>query len=144
MENRENVIVVALKAIIMFGGKALIIQRSGDDAIGADTWEFAGGKLDFGEDLEVALNREIQEEVGLDVSIEKLLYATTFKTHEYRQIVILCYLCTAIDDNVSLSAEHQDFLWADKKQVIGLLPNALVDDLDKNDVWSILQWQAIA
>lgn len=80
----DNIIIVALKAIIMFDEKALI----SDDEVGADTWEFVGGKLDFGKDLEIALKREIQEEVGLDVSINKLLYATAFKTHEHRQLNI--------------------------------------------------------
>ena len=61
----DNIIIVALKAVIIFNRKALIIQRSADDDVGANTWEFAGGKLDFGEDLEVALKREIQEEVGV-------------------------------------------------------------------------------
>ena len=45
----ENVIIVAVKAVIVFDGKALIIQRSADDNVGANTWEFAGGELDFNE-----------------------------------------------------------------------------------------------
>lgn len=44
----ENIIVVALKAVIVFNEKILIIKRSADDDIGADTWEFVGGKLEFG------------------------------------------------------------------------------------------------
>ena len=133
----DNIIIVALKAIIVFKGKVLIVQRSNKDDVGAGTWEFAGGKLDFGEDLETALNREIQEEVGLNVSIDKLLYATTFKTHEYRQLVILVYLCTAMDSNVNLSVEHQDYLWADKKQILKLLPNTLINYLNQYNVWDI-------
>jgi len=133
----NNVIIVALKAIIMFNGKALIIQRSSTDDVGADTWEFAGGKLDFGEDLEAALRREIQEETGLNVLIDKLLYATTFKAHKYRQIVILSYLCTAINDNVILSLEHQDYLWANKKQILEWLPKPIINSLNQYNVWEI-------
>ena len=133
----DNIIVVAVKAVIMFKGRALIIQRSADDDVGANTWEFVGGKLDFGEDLEVALMREIKEESGLDVLLDKLLYATTFKTHEHRQLVILAYLCSATNDNVSLSAEHQDYLWADKKQILELLPESLINSLNQYDVWDI-------
>jgi 2,3-bisphosphoglycerate-dependent phosphoglycerate mutase len=130
-----NVIIVALKAIIVFNGKALIIQRSSDDEVGAETWEFAGGKLDFGEDLEASLKRKVQEEVGLDVSVDKLLYATTFKTHEYRQMVILAYICTAVNDKVLLSAEHQDYLWASKKQILEMFPKPLIANLNQYDVW---------
>ena len=133
----DNIIIVTLKAVIIFNRKALIIQRSADDNVGANTWEFAGGKLDFGEDLEVALKREIQEEVGLEVSINKLLYATTFKTHEYRQLVILAYLCIATDNNVNLSAEHQNYLWADKNKILDLLPEPLINTLNQYDVWNL-------
>jgi len=128
---------VALKAIIMQNGRVLIIQRSGDDDIGAGTWEFVGGKLEFGEELEPSLKREIFEEVGLDVSVDKLLYATTFKTHEYRQIVILSYLCTALDDKISLSAEHQNYLWAGKEQMLKLLPEPIINNMNQYNVWDI-------
>jgi len=131
----ENVIIVAVKAIIMFNKKALIIQRAADDEVGANLWEFAGGKLDFGEDLEAALKREVVEEVGLTVTVDKLLYASTFKTHEYRQLVILSYLCTANSDNVYLSNEHQNYMWANKEQMKDILSTVIVDDLHRYSVW---------
>ena len=80
----ENEFVVAVKGLINCNGKILIIQRCEEDEIGAGTWECAGGKVDFGEDLEAALMREIKEETGLGATVEKLLYATTFKANEYR------------------------------------------------------------
>ena len=133
----DNIIAVALKAIILYKGKALLIQRSAQEDYGG-VWEFAGGGLEFGEDLETALKREVQEEAGLEVSIDKLLYASAFKTHEHRQIVILTYLCTATDDNVNLSAEHQDYLWANKAQLKELLSRPIMNDLNKNNIWDIL------
>jgi len=132
----ENVIIVAVKAVIMFNKKALIIQRAADDEVGANLWEFAGGKLDFGENLEAALKREVKEEVGLAVTVDKLLYASTFKTHEYRQLVILSYLCTADNDNVRLSNEHQNYMWANKEQMMDMLSKSIVDDLNHYSVWT--------
>jgi len=134
----ENIIIVALKAIIVFDDKILIIQRSADDMVAASTWEFVGGKLEFGEELDTALKREIKEEVGLDVSIEELLYATTFKTHEHRQLVLLTYLCTAESAKVKLSTEHQNFLWANKSQMLEMLHEPIITDLDKNDIWRFI------
>jgi len=95
----ENIIVVAIKGIIICDKKILIIQRSSNDDIGANTWEFAGGKLEFGEDLKSGLIREVKEEVGLDVKVLNLAYATTFKTNPHRQVVILTYLCSTINYN---------------------------------------------
>ena len=133
-----DIIIVAVKAVIVFKGKALIIQRSASDEVGANSWEFAGGKLDFGEDLEAALKREVYEETGLDVDVEKLLYATTFKTSEYRQIVIISYLCIADNNNVMLSDEHQNYFWADKIQLLKMLPEPLINDFNKNNIWHVL------
>ena len=134
----ENVIIVAVKAIIIFNKKALIIQRSADDEAGANTWEFAGGKLDFGEELEAALKREVKEEVGLKVAVDKLLYATTFKTNEHRQLVVLSYLCTACDDAVSLSNEHKNYIWASKEQMKDLLPKPIIDNLNLHSIWEYM------
>lgn len=131
----ENIIVVAVKGIIIHDNKVLIIQRSADDEMGANTWEFAGGKIDFGEDLEDALMREIQEEVGLSVTVDKLFYAATLKANEYKQVVILTYSCSANSNTVKLSDEHINYLWADKHQMLKLLPIPIIDDLTRNSVW---------
>lgn len=133
-----NKIIVALKAVIVYKQKVLIIQRSKDDEIDAGIWEFAGGKLEFGEDLLDCLKREIKEEVNLCVTVEGLLYATTFKTDPVRQVVILTYLCHTNNDNVNLSNEHSDFIWADKEHLLKLLAAPIIKDLNKNNVMNCL------
>jgi 8-oxo-dGTP diphosphatase len=131
----ENKIVVALKAIILYNRKALIIQRSYGEISGGGSWEFAGGKLEFGEDLETGLKREIMEEVGLEVKIEKLLYASTFQSKENRQTVILSYLCHSFSDRVVLSEEHEQFLWADKKNMRKYLTKGILRDMEINHLF---------
>jgi 8-oxo-dGTP diphosphatase/A/G-specific adenine glycosylase len=56
-------------AIIRKGGKILITQRR-DNVHLARLWEFPGGKVEAGESLEVALKREIQEELGLKIRVD--------------------------------------------------------------------------
>lgn len=131
----ENKIVVALKAVIVFNRRALIVQRSFDEINGGGSWEFAGGKLEFGEDLETGLKREIMEETGLEVGVEKLLFASTFQTREKRQIVILNYLCHSFSDKVVLSEEHEKYIWADKKTMKKHLTKGILHDLEVNSVF---------
>lgn len=131
----ENKIIVALKAIIIYNRKALIIQRSYGDISGSGSWEFAGGKLEFGEDLETGLKREIMEEVGLQVKVERLLYASTFQSKENRQTVILNYLCHSFSDQVVLSEEHEAFLWGDKKMMKKYLTKGILRDLEINKIF---------
>lgn len=133
----ENKIVVAVKAIIVNRGRILIIKRSDRDDTGAGTWETAGGKIEFGEELESALLREVKEETGIDITVEKLLYATTFKTNPARQVVVLTYLCRTQQEDVTLSNEHSAYLWASKSQLrMHLLPDILLD-FDKNNVFAL-------
>ncbi len=134
----ENKIVVALKAIIIYQQKALIIQRSYGDVTGSGSWEFVGGKLEFGEDLEAGLKREIMEEVGLTVEVERLLYASTFQSKENRQTVILSYLCHSFTDQITLSEEHERYIWADKKTMKRYLAKGILHDILSNHIFEQL------
>ncbi|WP_409274562.1 NUDIX hydrolase [Neobacillus sp. SCS-31] len=140
----ENNIVVAVKGIVANKGKVLIVKRSANDEAGGGTWECPGGKLDFGETLEIALAREIAEETGLEVAVGKLLFATTILTSPVRQVAILSYLCRTESDAVMLSAEHDDFCWADKDEVKGFLAPGIVSDFEKHGVFECVEVWASA
>lgn len=38
------------------------------------SWSLPGGRLEQGESIDICIKREIKEETGLDVEVEKLLY----------------------------------------------------------------------
>ncbi|WP_461206150.1 NUDIX hydrolase [Clostridium sp. DL1XJH146] len=133
----ECKLVVAVKGIIVKDEKILIIKRSSNDKIGADTWECVGGKIEFGEDLEEALMREVKEEVGLTITVDKLLYATTFQTNPTRQVVILTYLCTSKNDKIILSPEHSDFKWVSTEESQQFLTPEIINDFKKNNIFSL-------
>lgn len=135
--SNENKIVVAVKGIIVKNKKILVIKRASNDEIGGDTWECVGGKIEFGEDLEEALIREIKEEVGLTISVDRLLYATTFKTNPSRQVVILTYLCNSDSTKVILSQEHTDYKWVSKEESKKLLIPEIIKDFESNNIFSI-------
>ena len=59
-------IVEVVAAVIRMDGKILITQRL-DDVHLARLWEFPGGKVETGESLEAALQREIREELGIGI-----------------------------------------------------------------------------
>lgn len=135
----ENQIIIAMKALILHEHKILLVKRSCTDSISPESWEFVGGKLEFGEDLEEGLIREIQEETGLTVHIEKMLYATTFKTHETRQVVIINYLCHTLDCKVQLSDEHDDFIWVGERTMRSIIPKRMLQNLEKNHIFEQLE-----
>ncbi|ASI34312.1 MULTISPECIES: NUDIX domain-containing protein [unclassified Exiguobacterium] len=120
-------IVTAVKGIIRQDHRILIVQRAAADS-GGGTWECPGGKIDFGEQPEASLIREIREETGLSVTVDRIAYASSFLTHSDRQVILLVYFCTAETNAVSLSDEHDAYLWADEAMIRKqIAPNILTD-----------------
>ena len=62
---------VAVIALILHGGRVLLVQRAVDPAKGK--WSLPGGYMDAGEMPQEALQRELCEEIGLQVHIDDLL-----------------------------------------------------------------------
>jgi 8-oxo-dGTP diphosphatase len=130
----ENKIVTVVKGVVENKGRVLILKRSSTDEVGAGVWETVGGKIDLGEGLEEALVREVKEEAGIEVQVEKLLFATTFFTDPHRQIVLLTYMCSTTEDQIRLSEEHSDYKWATKSELYIYLPQTIINDLKKYKV----------
>jgi A/G-specific adenine glycosylase len=57
-------------AVIHRDGLVLIAQRPAKGLLGG-LWEFPGGKLEDGEDLETCLKREICEELGIEIRVNE-------------------------------------------------------------------------
>ena len=54
-------------------GKIFLAKRGRDAGNERHKWEFPGGGVSFGETLEHALEREILEEYGFEIEVQKLL-----------------------------------------------------------------------
>ena len=87
-------------AIIELGGKILCTQRS--EAMNMPLkWEFPGGKLERGESPEECLKRELQEELGIEVSVGR---ACPTATHHYLLFSVTLYpfVCKIISGKITL------------------------------------------
>lgn len=75
-------------------GRVLVQQRPDGTAM-AGLWEFPGGKLEPGETPEVALVRELAEELGIVVRTDQL-EPITFASEalDKRHLILLLYGCT--------------------------------------------------
>ncbi len=80
-------------ALIDADNRVLVTQRPEGKAL-AGLWEFPGGKLEPGERPEVALIRELKEELGIDVK-EACLAPLTFASYGYEGFHLLMplYVC---------------------------------------------------
>ena len=65
--------ITVVAAIIRKNGKILITRRF-DNVHLPGLWEFPGGKVEEGESLETALQREIGEELGIQISVHEEVF----------------------------------------------------------------------
>lgn len=134
--NRETKI--ALKGIIVREDKVLVAKRALTDKIGAGNWEVIGGKLEFGEDTETCLKREVREEVNLEIDIEGIIYAKNVVIDEETQMFLVVYLCRYKDGEVKLSDEHTDFKWVNKEELKTIINPEIRKDFEDNEVFELL------
>lgn len=95
-------------AIIRRNGRILISRRRTGDHLGG-LWEFPGGKRQDIETLETCLEREIQEELGIQIQTGPLLKRID---HSYpdRQVCLYFYECRWVSGTLQPHA-CQEFRW---------------------------------
>ena len=94
-------------AIIQRDGAYFATQRGYGEFEGM--WEFPGGKIEPGERPEAALKREIQEELGIDITINRLLCTTDYDYPSFH-LTMHCYLCKIKSGEIELR-EHKSARW---------------------------------
>ena len=124
--SRVVVLLVAACALIDVDGRVLLARRPEGKTM-AGLWEFPGGKLAPGETPEVALIRELKEELGIDVSAA-CLAPFAFASHAYERFHLLMplYLCRRWK-GIATPRENQTLKWVRPQQ----LPDYDVPPADK-------------
>ncbi|MBR2368482.1 MAG: (deoxy)nucleoside triphosphate pyrophosphohydrolase [Alistipes sp.] len=121
-------VIEVVAAIIQRDGAYFATQRGYGEFEGM--WEFPGGKIEPGESSEDALKREIQEELGIDITIDKFLCTTEYDYPSFH-LTMHCYLCSIASGEIELR-EHKSALWltSDRLKDVAWLP-ADKDVIDK-------------
>lgn len=113
-------------------GKIFIAKRQMVGDMGG-RWEFPGGKIEEGEDLETAVVREMQEEFGVTVSVGKKITSGSF-THRNKpctlDVLEIHFPHDGMDQRFALT-EHTDYKWVDINEIPSL--NFVDSDLSVYD-----------
>jgi len=101
-------------ALIWRDGKFLIAKRPASKKRGL-LWEFAGGKVEPGEDRTDALRRECREELGITVDVGDLFLHVV---HEYPDVTVPLYIyrCTITEGEPKM-LEHADLRWITPEEI---------------------------
>ncbi len=107
--------ILVTAAIIEDKGKFLITQRP-KDKHNALRWEFPGGKLNFGEDPRACLEREIREELGINIKANEIF---EYSSHVYggeKHIVLIAFLCKFIKGHIEKKEIH-NYAWVTPEEM---------------------------
>jgi len=55
--------------------------------------------------------------------------------------LLIVYLCETETEDVKLSFEHSEYVWADEAKCRELLPKMIVEDIERNGVFEVLGGQ---
>lgn len=101
-------------AIIIREGEVLVTQRS-ETMPHPLKWEFPGGKIKDAESIKEAIMREILEELGILVKVERLLPSVA---HHYGSMAIklIPLVCELVEGHIIL-AEHKAYRWVPLDQL---------------------------
>ncbi|MEM9615567.1 MAG: NUDIX domain-containing protein [Actinomycetota bacterium] len=103
---------VSVKGVVAFGDLVLLLLNERDE------WELPGGRLEAGETPERCVEREVQEETGLAVTVEGIVDAWVHPVLPDRSVLIVTYRCVDLDRGVGgrppaieVSDEHRVARW---------------------------------
>lgn len=104
-------------AIIERDGLVLAAQRKEGMRL-ALKWEFPGGKIDAGESPEECLKRELMEELGLHVALDRPLDPVT---HHYSFFTVTLYpfVCTILSGEITVR-DHAAVSWSAPEDLLSL------------------------
>ena len=100
-------------------GKVLACRRAADRHLGG-LWEFPGGKVEDGEALEVALARELSEELGACVEVGSRLAAASEWSDGTVSIRLTAYWCR-ISAGEAQALEHSELRWCGAEELPALI-----------------------
>lgn len=121
--SRPRVVLVNRCFVIGGSGKLLIIKRSSQDTYYPGLWEVPGGKLDQGQDLSHAQEREVIEETGFVVElVQKLVLVDSFIIGKGKYIglpyIVLFSVTRIVGGKITLSNEHSDYCWVTYQEML--------------------------
>lgn len=102
---------ISLKAIIIDKGKILLLKTERNE------WDFPGGKINFNENPESCLTREVKEELNLEIGDLNIVKSFNLKFNSCPVFVVLYRVKILCNNPIVSSYEHLDYNFFSKDQL---------------------------
>jgi 8-oxo-dGTP diphosphatase len=100
-----------VKAIIKKNSRILVLVKPNG------ILDLPGGRVENGETLQLALQREIDEETGLKVEIHDPVEKWSFYKTPDQLIKGVTFECAYLEGSVKLCSEHKRYFWAEMDSI---------------------------
>lgn len=106
---------VSVAGVVFDDNNRVLVIRRRDNG----QWQPPGGVLELGETFEEGVQREVLEETGVHVQVERLTGA--YKNMKLG-VVALVFRCTAVAGTPQATDESREVRWLDYAEAITLMP----------------------
>ena len=96
--------------------RCLLLRRSMSSKGNPGKWDLPGGKVDPGESFEQGLLREVAEETGLTISLQRVL-GTAESESPTKRVAYLILEGRLESGQVHLSSEHDEYAWVNRRDL---------------------------
>ena len=104
-------------AAIVYRNNAVLACKRDEDRDMGGLWEFAGGKIEAGENPECALRREIQEELGVELQLI-LPYDTLEYDYPDFHLSMEVFVCTLAPNQEPQKLIHSELRWLHQSELL--------------------------
>ena len=116
---------IIVSAAVIERDEAFLLTRRPEDSHLGGLWEFPGGKIERDESAEVALVREIREELGCGAEVGTHLLTTR---HAYDDVHVELHFFEVNLDGDPAPQLGQEMRWVPRRELVSLpLPEADAD-----------------
>lgn len=109
-----KVVAAVIKAVNKDGESIIFATQRGYGEF-KDGWEFPGGKIEEGETPQVALKREIMEELDTEISVGELIDTIEYDYPTFH-LSMDCFWCEVVKGDLVLK-EAEDAKWLRKEEL---------------------------
>lgn len=107
---------VVVAAVIVRDERVLVCQRSRTGKFPLK-WEFPGGKVQSGETPQAALERELNEELGVKARVGTEVYRTRYKYAEMSDAVELIFFEARVESGEIQNRIFEQIAWVEPKRL---------------------------
>lgn len=118
-----NSLVVAASAVVVDAEGKLLLHRRSDNA----RWSIPGGAMELGESIAHTAIREVREETGFEVEIDRLVgiysdpgFIVAYSDGEVRQQFSVCFACRVVGGQRATSDESLEVAFFPAEEVAEL------------------------